>query len=642
MPGVSQLHLPGHNYVGPGSDNFRRQPVDTDDTIASSHDRAYASAKSREDIRAADRIAIRDFAAVGGAHGMVGAAGLGVKYAIESVIGVQYPQIPDRRRPAADPGEGPDAQLPRYDSAGAGAAPPYDAGLSPPDSVEAPPSYHSESQGSPISSQGGNPDSQPPSNWGAQSTIGDPMSGAGGTGGGAAVGSDTAGPVLIGAGHNPSGSLIFTKKFQIYTGGYQFTDVSSASWTPWVTSLEPTPFLTTPLAVLDPNALPWFMTQGEYANLPPYSFATKSTISAKPLGYKLPFATGETTSTYANSQTLVQCCYATGLNHKWNGLAAGFQTAEGDLTRPTAFEPDSQLPERLYGSATSVGANVGVPRHLNFYYSVERMLTDSSPNLLKSMTVVNVNDIKGQEIGSVNYTYNCAPLKSLRTGTFRQRYGESTNTCPRTFDRSRPGYATTLGSEVSTNNYIMDSLAMTYDSNTDIRYLAPIEKGSFMRTNDQSPLIDKEPPHLNIGCMPLQSNPALAATTTFADVTIQWEISTSLEVVFFQDSPWVTIATPWLHQWRPYVERGVNLAATGDQLNSSRWSMYIDGRSVYFNNVSPNTSIADTTLITNYLAPPVQVVNLRAESSERMEEEEEILRTPVQKPRKSLFTKRVQ
>lgn len=57
------LHLPGHNWLGPGTDvhgNLIRnvQPTDLDDQIAMKHDLAYAKAKTREDIMDADAIMV--------------------------------------------------------------------------------------------------------------------------------------------------------------------------------------------------------------------------------------------------------------------------------------------------------------------------------------------------------------------------------------------------------------------------------------------------------------------------------------------------------------------------------------------------------------------------------------------------------
>ena len=54
----------------------------------------YHNAKSVEDIRQADRTAIKNFskqALKGSFGGAIGAAGIGLKYGVESLTGVKYP-----------------------------------------------------------------------------------------------------------------------------------------------------------------------------------------------------------------------------------------------------------------------------------------------------------------------------------------------------------------------------------------------------------------------------------------------------------------------------------------------------------------------------------------------------------------------
>lgn len=85
-------HLPGHRFIGPGTQDLTAQPLDRDDEIAQHHDISYQLAESEADVRAADREAIRDFVSDWqNPHSIVGAVGLGAKYAVESVVGVRYP-----------------------------------------------------------------------------------------------------------------------------------------------------------------------------------------------------------------------------------------------------------------------------------------------------------------------------------------------------------------------------------------------------------------------------------------------------------------------------------------------------------------------------------------------------------------------
>lgn len=86
--------LPGYNYLGPGNSLNRGNPVNETDHIAQIHDHQYHNAKTVEEIRASDRQAIKGFskqALKGSFGGALGAAGIGLKYGVESITGVQYP-----------------------------------------------------------------------------------------------------------------------------------------------------------------------------------------------------------------------------------------------------------------------------------------------------------------------------------------------------------------------------------------------------------------------------------------------------------------------------------------------------------------------------------------------------------------------
>lgn len=92
-----QAHLPGHNYVGPGTDLSKgAPPVDRDDEIAKKHDEAYAKAESHSDISKADTEAVHEFHAdvlQGNFHSIVGEVGILAKQASEHFAGPLYPVI---------------------------------------------------------------------------------------------------------------------------------------------------------------------------------------------------------------------------------------------------------------------------------------------------------------------------------------------------------------------------------------------------------------------------------------------------------------------------------------------------------------------------------------------------------------------
>lgn len=91
-----KLTWPGYKYLGPGNDVDLGEPVNDADAIARYHDLEYELAQKWNDIRDADRDALKGFAdsfrqkpTLGA---LVGLVGIGTKYGIESVVGVQYPK----------------------------------------------------------------------------------------------------------------------------------------------------------------------------------------------------------------------------------------------------------------------------------------------------------------------------------------------------------------------------------------------------------------------------------------------------------------------------------------------------------------------------------------------------------------------
>lgn len=279
------MHLPGHNFFGPGTKDLHAEPTDDDDAVAKEHDLNYQLAQHDSDIRAADRKAIKDFIAVGGTHGLLGAAGLSAKYLAETFTGVQYPKLAKNKLLTV-------GMKRRGGTSG---------------DTHSPEKAYKNSASLPGDSARGVEDiaveePHPVAEYGTMA----------GNTGGISVGGDVVNTV-IGAGHNPASTAIFTKKFQVYSGAFQFTYLPNNLYRD-ESSGSPS-FMTTPLCTMSPDMLPLFMTVNEWNNLPNYTFAKSCKITVKPLGYRLPFETGSTTSSFANSQTLVQCITGRALNH---------------------------------------------------------------------------------------------------------------------------------------------------------------------------------------------------------------------------------------------------------------------------------------------------------------------------------------
>lgn len=97
--------IPGYNYLGPGNSINSGEPINSVDAIAREHDKLYEEARSPEYIRRADRIAIKrfatDFISRPRLGSLLGAAGLSIKYGVESITGVLYPAMADTDASAA-------------------------------------------------------------------------------------------------------------------------------------------------------------------------------------------------------------------------------------------------------------------------------------------------------------------------------------------------------------------------------------------------------------------------------------------------------------------------------------------------------------------------------------------------------------
>lgn len=102
------FHLPGHQYLGPGTDlENAGDPLDHDDNIARDHDQAYSAiirsareqgldpaqvfkAIGKADTKAIDKF-YADYKKTGNWHSLLGQLGLQAKSSIENIVGQVYP-----------------------------------------------------------------------------------------------------------------------------------------------------------------------------------------------------------------------------------------------------------------------------------------------------------------------------------------------------------------------------------------------------------------------------------------------------------------------------------------------------------------------------------------------------------------------
>lgn len=347
--------------------------------------------------------------------------------------------------------------------------------------------------------------------------------------------------------HNPKdmghSGMHFKKTFQIYTGGFRFkkTDVGGAQTSSNFRLVDspftsPTMGLLTPLAAIIPDILAWYMTPAQFEALPPWTYAKTCRIKITPLGYRLPFATNEANSTYANSQTLVQIAYSVGLNTKWNMITAGYNTGANDLTDPTGYDTSIAYDELLYGTNVedpeaegSLGASIGVPKHLNMYTTIVKgTSTYEDPPLLDHICIQNVNDCKGIPIINYEYTFKNGLIKMPnREFVQRQRMRQGFQ-IPQALGENEPPLVDSTGnsgalSGVHPPNTINQSNLGVFNSYKTLIEKAPL----FNRQLGQCQQPDR-PPIVHFGVMPVVASAALATTPAYSDVVVQWMVECEL------------------------------------------------------------------------------------------------------------------
>ncbi len=535
------FHLPGHAYLGPGTQDLTASPLDEDDVIAAEHDRAYASANSDADIRKADLAAIKEFGTSflsGNLHSGVGLAGLGAKYIGETLVGVQYPKMP------------PDSnKRPRID------------------------------EGNDVSSSGD-----------ASSTAGPAVSSAREAQTGGSTPGGTGANVIATIITNPSLNNIsttFKKRFQIYTGAFSMKTVKYDFLPANLQNLfdSGTFFFVTPLACINPNYLQLYCTRAEFSYIPEFTYATSCSIKVTPLGFRLPFATNEGASTYANSQTLVQIGSGIGINKQYNMVECGYATEISDTTDPVKGELTFTPQEVLYGSNGSIGACMGVPRHWNRYTVLAKLPTSDSetettgsPMLLNMINVQNVIDTKGMPV--INYKYdfkngflfcNTDPNRTQRA--IQSQHGSRNEGM--TFMEFKAYRNTGPDGAVATAAPLPIIQGNDSYKNPTMDYNSPIEKAPYMSRQFGQSLTPDHAPLLHFGVMPVQSNPVNAPKATFANVAMIWEIETELHTttsIGFVDSD---VQRPNIKSWDPVFY--TNDFTTAD-IDPRLASAYISGR----------------------------------------------------------------
>ena len=495
--------FPGHNYLGPGNPLPNGEPVDEDDAIAREHDYAYAAAKTKDDIRKADQIAIQKFSKVNNWHATVGATGLRLKNIGESFVGEQlYPdpqdmQRGDKRPKHISPDSTPKKQKP---------IPPL------------PPLPTDSTDWSPGEEISGTISEMP--------NTGQPGSSvAGGAGASVVQTSPLTCP------RNESYKKVYRRNFQLYTAGFQFwkTNCKEVNDALGQEVLEPTHgAIHTPLAVMDPGDPALYMNMREFMDVSNTEYATHCKIKITPLGYRLPFATNDATSTYANSQTLIQIGYGIALENSLPVFVSPVTTADADHTKIngyTTFASDDILYSK--NANDGLGANIGIPRHWNRYahFLLEDVQWDL--DLLRFYKIENVNDVKGMPVIDYSYEFKNGTLAPQWSGNRADtmKNAASFAVAPAGTVHQHELRSVVGGAEALINVGLSGQI---HEQTMDRWYHTNIEKASFMNRTLSQDYNSQMPPLLYFGCMPCQSNAALSPTPTFSDVVVQWKVECEL------------------------------------------------------------------------------------------------------------------
>lgn len=569
IPKPGGIHLPGSHYIGPGTSDYTREVKSVADSVARKHDIAYSTAKSDADVRQADRTAISEFIDASSSdpvRGIIGAVGIGAKYLTESVIGVQYSGGDKKSKNPIGTFSDDDLraaiEAKKHHTVTYMDTPPPSAEKRVPASSQSGRTRKQPRLDSPVENQPGTSGNVPATvSTGDNSNVEMAEAAAGGAATTYGTAGDNEGPVFIGQGHVPSSTRIYTKKFQLETMGFTPITVDGSSlWNGLSTAPNiqaVTKALCTPVAGIDPNLLPWYLTRAEFDNLSMYSIADRCRISVRPLGYRIPFATNQSISENANSSaTLVQVVFGTGLNHKFDGSLGKITAASANPAKPTSFNfTGIDLESLLY--AGEWASCLGTAPFYNQYYSINKFATPNlqlpqMPMLMKAVTIVNIADVRGEPIEHVEYKFKCAPLKwgtPLHTSSSLYHPGRSN-----AYYISSNKDTVTMPPNTGQRDYRSDAghlfldLEIASGESQNFEYIHQIEKCNYYVWRPEGEFSSILPPHINFGCMPLRSDVPITTDNrqiTALPVTVIWEISTELIVREIHDFPLPDRMSPW-------------------------------------------------------------------------------------------------
>lgn len=290
------LHWPRHNYLGPGTRDFTKEPVDKDDEIARRHDLSYQTATSAQDIFDSDdkfaKEFWQEFKNNGRFESLVGAAGLKLKNVTEKFIGKPLYGMPPKKNWAAIRRINQHRAARRQN--------PYPIEEQPEGPEYGPVNiYDADTEENRM-----DPDPEPvpgPSDAPMEMVADQPRAApnSGGSGGSLGGGGSPMGDIFGGSSQTPN-------KFTLrYSKSYHFT---LSNGLPQWRRVQEGGHLEHQARYRSVHGIPWellsmYLSEGEFERLRNYSFVSVKEVCCQvhSLGVRLPFVTGQSVSTVANA-----------------------------------------------------------------------------------------------------------------------------------------------------------------------------------------------------------------------------------------------------------------------------------------------------------------------------------------------------
>lgn len=504
------MNFPGHRYLGPGNPIVNGTPVDSDDNIARTHDQAYDDASSFDHVRTADRAAISDFASDTFAnrnwHSAVGAVGLSVKYAVESVLGPVYPSratLESRANKRTD--------VSGTTAAGDMSGSKTNVGAEDMMMGDEPPNKRAKTEGK-------EEDEEQRSGGAKLMNL-----------------------VHSGLHSYKKGTLTFMHSRIMSSYGLDYAviegDYKTVSQT--VQLLCVTPFARVPVDII-----PWYMSPTEFANLPIGASIKLCRTVCTPLGYRTPFSTNTSGVTYVNSDLYVHGTFHHGLNNTFNGVNAIPTLDTTNTMKTTSITlrwPDYR--HLLWGSVinddatnpTTIPACFGQIVHLPQYYcqNMDRKKDSVTfPVLMDHTNMFMFDQMRGQTI-EWEYRPQVSVLRSAKSYVpYRNAAKADLMFGNKLFPSTMLGMVQCESN--TTNKFCVEELEQQEFTGI-VPYDSYIEQSGSMSHGIHQFGGGLQPPTLHVGALPVRTTDGAAPEDIAQPLVLNWKFDTYIEIAYAYD-----------------------------------------------------------------------------------------------------------